>query len=78
MKDPIELTDSDAVISFGVPPERIDILTSITAVNFEAAWNNRRTAEYEGLFTPVIHWRDYDRQQTSNGPTEGCRRRRMA
>src|SRR5690606_16719511 len=73
-KDPIELTASDAVISFGVPPERIDILTSITAVNFEATWNNRRTAEYECLFVPVIHLARHGRQQTSNWPTEGRRR----
>ena len=58
VKEPIELTDSNAVFSFGVPPERIDILTSITAIGFENAWRNRSIAEYDGVATPVLHWRD--------------------
>jgi hypothetical protein len=53
-----ELTDSDAVFVFGRAPERIDILTSITGVDFETAWINRQTAEYEGVCAVVPHWRD--------------------
>jgi hypothetical protein len=53
-----ELTDSDAVFRFGVPPERIDILTSITGINFDAAWANRKLADYEGVQAHVIDWRD--------------------
>jgi hypothetical protein len=58
VQSPQELTDSDAVFSFGVPPHRIDILTSITSVAFDAAWENRQVAEYEGVHAPVLHWRD--------------------
>lgn len=58
VKEPVDLTDSNAVFMFGVPPERIDILTSITAIVFEDAWANRRTAQYDGLSAPVLHWRD--------------------
>ena len=58
VKEPIELTDSNAVFSFGVPPERVDILTSITAIGFQNAWSNRKIAEYDGVSTPVLHWRD--------------------
>ena len=39
-----ELTDSDAVFRFGVPPERIDILTSITGIDFDSAWAHRELA----------------------------------
>ncbi len=53
-----ELTDSDAVFSFGCPPERIDALTSISGVPFDAAWANRKVAEYGGIQAHVIHWRD--------------------
>lgn len=58
VKEPIELTDSNAVFSFGVPPERIDILTSITAIGFENAWGNRNIAEYDGVSAFILHWRD--------------------
>jgi hypothetical protein len=58
VKDKGELTDSDAVFMFGVPPERIDILTSITGVDFESAWANRQVAEFEGVQALVPHWRD--------------------
>lgn len=58
VKGPADLTDSDAVFMFGVPPERIDILTSITAVTFDAAWANRRTAVFDGLSAHVLDWRD--------------------
>ncbi|HEX6961034.1 MAG TPA: hypothetical protein VF175_04155, partial [Lacipirellula sp.] len=50
--------DSDAVFVFGVPPERIDILTSISGVDFDTAWANRQRAEHEGMPVHVIHWRD--------------------
>ena len=36
-----ELIGDDVVVQFGVPPNRIDILTSIVAVEFNNAWENR-------------------------------------
>jgi hypothetical protein len=54
----IELTDPDAVFAFGVPPERIDILTSISGIDFDSAWANRQAADVDGIPAPVIHWRD--------------------
>ena len=62
-----ELTDTDAVFMFGVPPERIDILTSISGVDFASAWANRKTAEYEGLQAPVPHWRDLLTNKRASG-----------
>jgi len=37
------------VCQIGVAPRRIDILTSVTALTFDAAWPNRHTTEVEGL-----------------------------
>jgi hypothetical protein len=39
------------VIQLGVPPNRIDLLTSITGVPFDEAWADRVEADVEG--TPV-------------------------
>lgn len=58
VQDPGELLDSDAVFAFGLPPQRIDLLTSISGLEFDDAWNNRQLAEYESIQAPVIHWRD--------------------
>ena len=67
VKEPIELTDSNAVFSFGVPPERIDILTSITAIGFDNAWGNRNVAEYDGISAFVLHWRELLTNKRANG-----------
>jgi len=42
-------TTPDTVYQIGVPPEWIDILTSIGGVEFDEAWNTRKQAVIEGL-----------------------------
>jgi hypothetical protein len=37
------------VIQLGVPPNRIDLLTSITGVSFDEAWADRVEADVEGI-----------------------------
>ncbi len=37
------------MIQLGYEPNRIDLMTSITGVSFEDAWNDRDTGEVEGL-----------------------------
>ena len=44
-----DFVESYQVIQLGVPPQRIDILTSLTGVTFDAAWSTRTTAEIEGV-----------------------------
>lgn len=41
-----DLTKPDQVIQMGLPPFRIDLLTSITGVSFPEAWERRVTAMY--------------------------------
>src|SRR5260370_23384818 len=42
------------VIQLGVQPNRLDLLTAISGVNFEDAWASRREAELEGIATQFI------------------------
>jgi hypothetical protein len=50
-----DFTTPDRVIQIGLPPNRIDILTSITGVpNFEDAWNERLTTAIAGRDVPFI------------------------
>jgi hypothetical protein len=44
----------DQVVQIGLPPRRIDILTSISGVAFEDAWPDRVVHETEGLSVPFL------------------------
>ncbi len=41
IQSPDELTSPSVIIQFGVPPNRIDLVSSITGVSFEDAWKSR-------------------------------------
>ena len=49
-----DLTSDDLVFMIGVVPLRIDILTDISGVEFEAAWPNRVSTTFAGVPTDVI------------------------
>lgn len=51
---PEDFEQHDVVFQIGVSPRRIDILTSIDGVDFNAAWADRLELELEGIMVPVI------------------------
>lgn len=46
---PEDLTRPDTVFQIGLAPCRIDILTSVSGVGFDHAWQRRMSIEVEGL-----------------------------
>ena len=50
----MDLNTPGMVFQIGVAPCRIDLLTSIDAVDFEQAWSDRVETQVEGLKIPVI------------------------
>jgi len=42
------------VVQLGVKPNRIDLLTALSGVSFEAAWATRAEAQLEGILTHFI------------------------
>lgn len=46
------------VVQLGNAPARIDILTSLTGVDFESCWQNKIDVEDDGLIYPVISLSD--------------------
>ena len=44
----------DTVFQIGVSPRRIDILTTISGVDFREAWPERMEIELEGVTIPVL------------------------
>ena len=49
-----DLKTPNLVLQIGVAPRRIDILTSIDAVQFDEAWSDRQIIEVEGLTISVL------------------------
>lgn len=49
-----DLRTPDLVYQIGVPPKRIDLLTSITGVAFEEAWTHRVSSQIGDLTVPVL------------------------
>jgi hypothetical protein len=49
-----DLNTPNVVFQIGIAPRRIDILTSIDAVQFGEAWPDRKVVEIEGLTIGVI------------------------
>ena len=57
----------DIVYQIGLPPQRIDILTSVSGVDFEAAWAERMPIEVESLAVSVIGLRHLYENKLSCG-----------
>lgn len=55
------------VFQIGVAPQRIDILTTISGVQFEDAWKNRLTVEIEGISVTVLGLQDLLLNKQSTG-----------
>lgn len=49
-----DLTAADTVYQMGLPPRRIDLLTSLTGVAFGEAWEGRALLDLEGVRIPFI------------------------
>lgn len=49
----------ETVVQFGVPPNRIDILTTLSGLEFEAAWKRRVRVRVVTLDVPVLSREDF-------------------
>ncbi len=62
-----DLSIDDQVIQLGVEPNRIDLMTSISDVSFDEAWNTREYGEIDGLKMPFISKELLKRNKTAVG-----------
>lgn len=51
---PADFAATDRVVQIGLPPRRIDILTGVSGLQFEAAWAGRRETALSDLTVPVL------------------------
>jgi hypothetical protein len=49
-----DLTAPDTVYQIGLPPWRVDLLTSLTGLSFGETWEGRTILELEGIRIPFI------------------------
>ena len=57
----------EIVFQIGIPPQRIDIMTSISGVDFDDAWPSRIEVEIEGISVPVIGLKDLLVNKSASG-----------
>jgi len=57
----------DHVVQLGYPPFRIDLLTDIDGVDFDAAWPNRQTFVHDGLALHFIGLDDLKANKRASG-----------
>lgn len=51
---PDDFAEPQVLYQIGVPPSRIDIMTSVTGLEFDAAWPNRILATFGDVVAPVL------------------------
>lgn len=49
-----DFLQEDQVIQFGVSPNRIDVMTSVSGVSFDEAWSSRDQGDLDGLSVSFI------------------------
>ena len=62
-----EFEKEDLVLQLGYEPVRIDILTTISGVDFEACYRRKVIAHIDGVHIPFIHIDDLKANKRSTG-----------
>lgn len=62
-----DLSEPDQILQLGFPPNRIDLITSITGVDTETAWTGRVEADFDGCKAFVIGIDDLLRNKEATG-----------
>jgi hypothetical protein len=60
-------TQPDQVLQIGVAPLRIDLLTSVSGLEFDAAWARREMVDLGGLTVPVLSLEDLATNKRATG-----------
>lgn len=62
-----DLNGPNKVVQLGVKPNRIDLITSITGVEFDQAWENRVPGSLDGIPVSYISLEDLIQNKESTG-----------
>ncbi len=64
---PADLETPETVIQIGLPPRRIDVLTDVTGLVFDIAWNARVVHRIDTLDVPFLGREDLLRNKRATG-----------
>ena len=62
-----DLCTPELVFQIGVAPMRIDLLTSVSGLDFDAAWERREMVDLGGLSVPVLSLEDLATNKRATG-----------
>ena len=62
-----DLARPEVVFQIGIVPARIDLLTSLTAIDFDSAWQRRQIIDVEGRALPFLSREDLIANKTAVG-----------
>jgi hypothetical protein len=62
-----EFAGAATVFRMGVPPNRLEIITRISGVEFDECYRRRRMMEIDGIEAPVIDYEDLKINKLSSG-----------
>jgi hypothetical protein len=63
----LDLATPGKVIQFGVPPRRLDVLTSVSGLDFESAWGHRKSHAVAGMQVPFLSREDLIANKRASG-----------
>jgi hypothetical protein len=68
---PEDLKDPNLILQLGIPPERVDILCSVSGLLFEKAWEHRQVRDVMGLAIPFLSKQDLiDNKRATGRPKD--------
>jgi len=62
-----DFLEPDQVVQLGQPPNRIDLLTALTGVTFDEAWQDREPGDLDGIPVQFIGRRAFVKNKRSTG-----------
>lgn len=62
-----DFSKPDVVVQLGLPPYRIDVLTSISGVTFDEAWGDRLDGEMQGVPVSFLGRESFIRNKRATG-----------
>jgi hypothetical protein len=65
-----DLQTEGIVFQIGIAPNRIDLLTRISGVQFETAWSNRMEIQLDGRIIPILGKADLITNKKATGRTK--------
>lgn len=62
-----DFLEPDQVVQLGQPPNRIDLMTTLTGVTFDEAWQDREPGDLDGIPVQFIGRRAFVKNKRSTG-----------